>query len=222
MAAMECATEIQHETWSDRHERVLRSMGERMLTRARLHERAGARYDRLDTMYALPVIFLSTLASAVSFASSFAPAHLRDYSALLIGAISTAVSLIQTLRQFAKISESLSGHQLAAAQFALQARHVGTVLSVGRGDRMQTGVDTIREANQQYDKTEKSPQLPLRIKREYVMAIRRDAEADRELEKLGVCLPDELFSLQPLRIINDIEPQEASERGSEGVGSAPP
>ena len=53
------------------------------------------------------------------------------------------------------------------------------------------------------------------------MAIRRDAEADRELEKLGVCLPDELAAAR-LRIINDIEPQEASERGSEGVGSAPP
>lgn len=187
--------------WTDRHEVVLRSLGERMLTRARLHERAGVRYDRLDTAYALPVIFLSTLASAASFATSFAPVEVRDYSSLFIGCISTAVGLIQTLRQFARVSESLSGHRLAAAQFSLQARHIGTQLSVERAERSQCGVDAIRDANSEYDKAvEKAPIVPIGIKREYVQAIRKSKAADEELEELGVSLPDDLFGVQRLRI----------------------
>ena len=161
------------------------------------------------------MIFLSTLASAVSFASSLP----RPTSATTVHCSSVPSAQQSSHPDAATVRKIRSRCRATSRRRPVRAagapRRHGPVGGARRSHA--TGVDTIREANPVRQDGEK-PQLPLRIKREYD-GDPRDAEADRELRSSGLP-PGRAFAA--LTIINDIEPQEGPNGGPRASGRHPP
>lgn len=158
--------------WTARHEKVLRKSVERANVMRRLHERSYVSYQRLEKNFSYPVILLSAIASAGSFSSTYLPEEPKRLSPLFIGALSTFISLLQTLRSFLAVDEMLAKHKSASLEYAILGRNVIAELRVARSDRRMKGIEQVRAvADHMARLLESAPPIPDKIVDGYKKAL---------------------------------------------------
>lgn len=158
--------------WTARHEKVLRKSVERANVMRRLHERSFVSYQQQEKNFSYPVILLSAIASAGSFSSTYLPEEPKRLSPLFIGALSTFISLLQTLRSFLAVDEMLAKHKSASLEYAILGRNVIAELRVSRSDRRMKGIEQVRAvADHMARLLESAPPIPDKIVDGYKKAL---------------------------------------------------
>ena len=205
--------------WTRRHESVLKGLAERAAAMRVLHDRSARSFQKRESYYAYPILILSAVNASASFTTTYLPPIGQHWAPVAIGAVSTIITLISSLKSFAQISELYASHQAAALQYAIVSRQIVAELAVERADRRHSGVELLRATTGDLDKLlEGSPPVPEKISAHYVKEVKAyhkklSKPRAKDEEDFDFALPENLYSTQKVRLSAD-EDQEALEQAA--------
>ena len=91
--------------WKHEHEHILSDWGDKAMCYRWLHSKSHVKFNRLNALYTIPVIVISTITGTANFAQDKFSGSTRELVVMLIGSFNIIGGLIQTIQQFLKISE---------------------------------------------------------------------------------------------------------------------
>jgi len=145
--------------WNQQLEEILSREGERALCYSWLHNKSQARFAKLDTNIALPVIVLSTIAGTGSIASQslFGGSQTAN---ICIGVISLSVGVMNTVSNYFGFAKRSEAHRISATTYAKIHKFIVIELSLPRNERMKAK-DMLKIIREQLERlNEISPQIP--------------------------------------------------------------
>lgn len=194
--------------WNDQLERILSNEGERALCYFWLHNHAQKKYSKLDTVIALPVIILSTIAGTGSIASdSLFPGS--QYANVGIGAISLGVGILNTISSYFAWAKRSEGHKIAAMTYSKLYKFIVIELSLPRKERMGAGdmLKVIREQTERLSET--SPQVPDDTIKAFNVKF-EDSTPD-------ISKPEITNGLDPIIVYGEIHPEKSNSMSTVGT-----
>lgn len=123
--------------WSDQLEDLIAQEGEKCRGLAWIHQKAEQDSSRKNTFIQIPVIVFSTLAGTASVGSSslFTGAS-SDYSNILIGFVSIAVGVLNTIGSYFGFARKAEAHRIAQLHYSKLFSWVSIELALPRAERM--------------------------------------------------------------------------------------
>jgi hypothetical protein len=182
--------------WNEQLEEILSKEGERALCYSWLHLKSQARFSKLDTNIALPVIVLSTLAGTGSIASQslFGGSQAAN---IVIGAISLTVGVMNTISNYFGFAKRTEAHRIAGTTYAKIHKFILIELSLPRKERMKAK-DALKIIREQLERlNEISPQIPEQIIKDF---------NDKFHDQRDVSKPEITNGLDPITVY--VEPKE--------------
>lgn len=119
--------------WKPEHSIILSEWADKAMCYQWLHFRSYIKYDRMNRMFTVPVIIISTLTGTANFATS----QLNwAYTSSVIGAFNITAGIITTIQHFLKVGELNEAHKFASLSWDKFYRNIKVELSKSPQDRM--------------------------------------------------------------------------------------
>lgn len=93
------------------------------------------KYSKLQYMFSIPTIIMSTVIGAASFTTIATSTEFATYMPLIIGTVNITIGILNTLQQYFKISEYNENYRICALAWAKFARTIEFELSKSPDDR---------------------------------------------------------------------------------------
>ena len=148
--------------WKRAHENILSDWGDKAMCYRWMHSNANSKYNRLNAMYTIPVIVISTLTGTANFAQEqFGP--YKSLAVVLIGSFNILAGIIQTIQQFLKISELNEAHRASSISWDKFYRNIKVELA--KAPKERTPVEhMLKNCKEEFDRLmETSPRIPDQI-----------------------------------------------------------
>ena len=157
------STEVQsprQKYWKKTDENLLEEWADHGKSFRWMHEQARLKFWKKNIQFQVPVIILSTLTGAATFAQERVAPEYQGYYAITVGFFNIIAGIIATIQTFLKVSESLEGHRVASVAWGKYYHNVKTELQKEPEDREDV-VDFMKYAKMEYEKlVEQSPPIP--------------------------------------------------------------
>lgn len=150
--------------WSDQLEDLIAQEGEKCRGLAWIHQKAEQDASRKNTFIQIPVIVFSTLAGTASVgSSSLFVGSTSDYSNILIGFVSIAVGVLNTVGNYFAYARKSEAHRIAHLHYSKMFSWVSIELALPRTERMspESMLKQLREAMDRLAET--TPSVPPEI-----------------------------------------------------------
>ena len=149
--------------WSPPIETLIQTIGEQSECYAILHRNAEKYYSYLQHFFAIPAIVLSTVAGTGSFAFGSDTAEGDKTPSSIIGAISIAVGVIQTLSTYFRFAQLSELHRVSAISYQKMYNRISGELVLERTDRKDADqfLETLRNDIERLE--EITPAIPDRV-----------------------------------------------------------
>jgi len=106
--------DIEQPGWSDSVEHLLEQLADEAQCRAQLHMKHSAYYNKLNTIFTLPVIVFSVIAGSGNFVSgSLEDKYIEQYLILGIGGLSIFTSVLSAVSNYLKLGQNSEAHRVA-------------------------------------------------------------------------------------------------------------
>jgi len=115
-----------------------------------LHIHCNRRYSKLNTLFTIPVIIISTITGTANFAQKSFPEEYRSMISMAIGALNITAGMITTIQQFMKVSELNEAHRVSSISWGKFNRLVKVELSKKPEER-QNVTQFIKTCNDSFD-----------------------------------------------------------------------
>lgn len=123
--------------WTDQLEDLIAQEGEKCRGLAWIHQKAEQDTSRKNTCIQIPVIVFSTLAGTASVgSSSLFVGSSSDYSNILIGFVSIAVGILNTIGSYFGFARKAEAHRIAQLHYSKLFSWVSIELALPRNERM--------------------------------------------------------------------------------------
>jgi hypothetical protein len=123
--------------WSEQLEDLIAQEGEKCRGLAWIHQKAEQVTSRNNTCIQIPVIVLSTLAGTASVGSaSLFVGTSSEFSNILIGFVSIAVGVLNTVGNYFSFARKAEAHRIAHLHYSKLFSWVSIELALPRGERM--------------------------------------------------------------------------------------
>jgi len=153
--------------WTPAHEKLFIEWADKALCYKWLHSKSNLVYDRLNTLYTIPVIVMSTLTGTANFAQDKFPENLKGYVPVGIGLVNIAAGIITTIQQFLGISEMNEAYRVAALSWDKFYRKIKVELSKHPNERVDVEV-FLKSSADEFDRLmEISPAISNKITEEF-------------------------------------------------------
>jgi hypothetical protein len=93
------------------------------------------KYSKLQYMFSIPTIIMSTVIGAASFTTIATSTDFQKYMPLIVGTVNIMIGILNTLQQYFKISEYNENYRICALAWAKFARTIEFELSKSLDDR---------------------------------------------------------------------------------------
>ena len=153
--------------WSPAIEQLIKKIGEQSLCYNILHRRSQSYYSYYNHFIAIPVIVLSSLTGAATFALSGKEGELPS---ILLGSLSILTGFIQTLGSYYRFAQLSENHRIVGLQYNKMYQTISTQLALAREIRDPAAkiLDHLKETIERLQ--EVAPEIP-----QYVInAFKRD------------------------------------------------
>jgi hypothetical protein len=137
--------------WSSEHEEILIDWADKALCLRWLHAKSNEHYSRLNKLYTVPVIIMSTLTGTANFALNRFPADYQDMATAVIGSINILAGIITTVSQFLKIAELNEAHRASALSWSKLYRNIKLELAKAPKERKKVA-HMINASKEEYDR----------------------------------------------------------------------
>jgi hypothetical protein len=154
--------------WNEEEELILKGWGDQATCYNWLHNKSHERYFRVNALFTIPVIIISTVAGAANFAiNQLSDASVKTYAMMTIGAINIMGGIISTIAQFLRIAEINEGHRVATIAWDKFARNIKIQLAKNPVDR-RPATEIIKVYKEEFDRlVETSPKIKNEIVLEF-------------------------------------------------------
>lgn len=179
--------------WSAQHEKILIDWADKAMCYRWLHGKANRKYYKLNAVFTIPVIIISTLTGTANFAQDkFEEGAQREYAVMTIGSLNILAGIITTVHQYLKISELNEAHRISCVAWDKFFRNLKVELAKPRDERVPV-FQLLKWAKEEFDRlSETSPVVPQNIIKEFFSAFKKNPEFDT-ISKPDIC--DELVSI---------------------------
>ncbi len=148
--------------WDDSHDQLCSAIAEESQVNSYLHRKAFEYFERKNMLFQMPIIILSVLSGSANFISSSFP-EVQKHIVLGVGGLSIGISIISSIAQFLKLSESSEAHRMSYMSWEKLYSRLTIQLRMKRKDRAEP-VEFITGVENDYLRLlEMSPDLPPKI-----------------------------------------------------------
>jgi len=147
--------------WGIEEEKLLAKWADRSACYRWLHDEAEKKYSRLNMIFTIPVIVLSTLTGTANFGlGSTVPESFQTIAQLTIGGVSLFTGIVSTVANYLRYAQKTEAHRGAAISWGKLYRRISVELSLARGLREKC-MDFILVSRSEMDRLiEQSPGIP--------------------------------------------------------------
>jgi len=148
--------------WDNSHEQLCSAIAEESQVNSYLHRKAFEYFERKSMLFQFPIIILSVLSGSANFISSSFP-DIQKHIVLGVGGLSIGISIISSIAQFLKLSESAEAHRMSYTSWEKLCSRLTIQLRMKRSDRADP-VEFITGVETDYLRLlEMAPDLPVKI-----------------------------------------------------------
>jgi len=145
--------------WSSEHEGILIDWADKALCLRWLHAKSNSHYSRLNAIYTVPVIIMSTLTGTANFALDRFPTDYQGIATISIGSVNIIAGIITTISQFLKIAELNEAHRASAVSWSKLYRNIKLELAKAPRERKKV-IHMLNSSKEEYDRLmETSPSI---------------------------------------------------------------
>jgi len=188
--------------WTEEHEHVLVEWADKAMCYRWLHSKSNLSYSKMNALFTIPVIIMSTLTGTANFAFQKYSPDVQAISSNIIGGINILAAILSTIAQFLKISEMNEAHRVSSISWDKFYRNVKVELAKHPDERMNPS-HMLKISKEEFDRLmETSPMIKTNIILEFkkTFNFKNDPvkhEAFKQLKKPEIC--DELVSTDDFR-----------------------
>ena len=159
--------EIVELEWTTDHEDILVEWADKAMCYRWLHSRAHAMYSRLNYVYTIPVIIISTLTGTANFAQTRVPLSYQGYFGMIVGFFNILAGIITTIQQFLKITQLNEAHRVSGIAWDKFYRNIKIEIA-RHPDERQNVNQLIKMSKEEFDRLiETCPDIPDQIITEF-------------------------------------------------------
>ena len=122
--------------WSHQHEKILIDWADKAMCYRWLHAKANRKYYKLNAMFTIPVIIISTLTGTANFAQDKFADDQREYAVMAIGSMNILAGIVTTIQQFLKIAELNEAHRVSCVAWDKFFRNIKVELAKHPDERI--------------------------------------------------------------------------------------
>ena len=149
--------------WTTEHENILVDWADKAICYRWLHSKSHNDYSRLNTMFTIPVIIMSTLTGTANFAQDRIPADFVGIYTMIVGAINLLAGILTTIQQFLKISELNEAHRVSSISWSKFSRNIKVELSKSPQERTPV-IQMLKHSKEEFDRLiETSPTVSNKV-----------------------------------------------------------
>ena len=172
--------------WTTDHEDILVEWADKAMCFKWLHSRSHSKYSRLNYMYTIPVIIISTLTGTANFAQQRVPLAYQGYFVMVVGFFNLLAGIITTIQQFLKITQLNEAHRVSSIAWDKFYRNIKIEIAIHPDERMNVN-QLIKISKEEFDRlVETSPEIPDDIIGEFGTFLKGNIEYD-EIIKPELC-----------------------------------
>jgi hypothetical protein len=154
-------------TWSEDHEKLLVEWADKALCYRWLHSKSNLMYYRLNLLFSIPVIIMSTLTGTANFAFQSYDKDIQNVASTAIGCVNILAGIITTVSQYLKIAELNEAHRVSTISWDKFYRNIKLELAKHPNERMLP-LNFLKIYKEEFDRLiETSPDIKPRIINEF-------------------------------------------------------
>lgn len=182
--------------WTPEHESILIDWADKAMCYRWLHSRAHSMYSRLNALYTIPVIIISTITGTANFAQERVPFEYQTMFLMLVGGFNILAGIISTIQQFLKITQLNESHRVSSISWDKFYRNLKMELAKHPNERMDVA-HVLKVSKEEYDRLmETSPDIPEKIIKLFKSSFKH-TDSFLEIKKPEIC--DVLISTEKYR-----------------------
>ena len=160
---------LKYLTWAGYLEDLMAKWSDNALSYAWLHNKAEAKYRKLNYAFTIPIVILSTVIGTINVGmNSIFPANLLQVGNIIIGGLSIFTGILGTLQNFFKYAQLSEAHRNSAIQWHKFHRTLKTELALESVCRRNAG-EFFRSSKAELDRLlDSSPYIPSDVVHRYV------------------------------------------------------
>jgi hypothetical protein len=179
-------TDFAYCEWTTDHEDILIEWADKAMCYNWLHSRAHAMYSKLNYIYTIPVIVISTLTGTANFAQARVPLSYQGYFGMIVGFFNILAGIITTIQQFLKITQLNEAHRVSGIAWDKFYRNIKIEIARHPDERMNVN-QLIKMSKEEFDRLiETCPDIPDKITEEFKTVFKGNFEYS-EIIKPEMC-----------------------------------
>ena len=179
-------TDVVHFEWTTDHEDILIEWADKAMCYRWLHSRSHAMYSKLNYIYTIPVIIISTLTGTANFAQERVPLAYQGYFGMIVGFFNILAGIITTIQQFLKITQLNEAHRVSSIAWDKFYRNIKIEIARHPDERMDVN-QLIKMSKEEFDRLiETCPDIPDQIINEFKIVFKGNFEYS-EIVKPELC-----------------------------------
>ena len=188
-------TKLQNNGWTPEQEELLAEWSDKGLCYRWLHDKTEKKYTRLNAMFTIPTIVLSTLTGAASVGlDTFVPIDFQKNAQGIVGGVSILTGIIGTVANFLRYAQGMEAHRSAGVSWGKLQRRIAVELALAPPQRTECS-DFLKICRAEMDRLiEQSPTIPDDIVSQFEIQFR----GVRDVKRPEVC-----NTLEHTRIFKD-------------------
>jgi hypothetical protein len=149
--------------WTPEHENILVDWADKAVCYRWLHSKSHNNYSRLNTLFTIPVIVMSTVTGTANFAQDRVPAGYVSLFTAIVGTINLFAGILTTIQQFLKISELNESHRVSSIAWGKFSRNIKIELAKAPQERMPV-IQLLKHCKDEFDRLiDTSPTLAEKV-----------------------------------------------------------
>ena len=136
--------------WTKDHEKILVDWGDKAMCYRWLHAKSHNIFNKVNAMFTIPVIIMSTLTGTANFAQERVPLEYRGYYSMGVGLVNIIAGIITTIQQFLKISELNEAHRVSSISWDKFYRKIRVELAKPPQERQMVH-DFLKSCTEEFD-----------------------------------------------------------------------
>ena len=171
-----------HIEWTPDHEKILVEWADKAMCYRWMHAKANTMYTKLNIMFTIPVIIISTLTGTANFAQDRVPSSFQSIFVMVVGGFNLLAGIISTIQQFLKITQTNEAHRVSTISWDKFYRNIKIELAKHPNERIPVG-QMIKMSKEEFDRLmETSPVIPEEILKLFKTEFSKPSLTDKEIE----------------------------------------
>jgi len=137
--------------WTEEHEIILVEWADKAMCYKWLHNKSNLKYSKLNLLFTIPVIIMSTLTGTANFAFQKYSTDVQSIASNITGGVNIFAAILTTIAQFLKIAELKESHRVSTIAWDKYYRNIKVEIARHPDERMNP-THMIKISKEEFDR----------------------------------------------------------------------